>query len=134
MCLHSSSTSKATLTRSVLAITSTEGRLSLSTKLILITLASLGASCRLLVCGRDNLGRKAKVSTEVLDTLLSHVAVVVLPAEGKTDVSTRLKGLHEVENLKVGASLDVGVGGGDGVLLDDEDTLTEEVAEDSDTI
>mmetsp|Transcript_25670 Transcript_25670/g.48916 ORF Transcript_25670/g.48916 Transcript_25670/m.48916 type:complete len:234 (-) Transcript_25670:536-1237(-) len=132
--LHSTTTAESSLAGSVLAITSTERRLALSTELVLITVTSLGASGRFLVCGRHNLRRKAKVSSEVLDALLGEVAVVVLPAEGATDESTGEEGLHEVENLEVGASLDVGVGGADGVLLDDEDSLTEEVREDSDAV
>mmetsp|Transcript_4822 Transcript_4822/g.10623 ORF Transcript_4822/g.10623 Transcript_4822/m.10623 type:complete len:211 (+) Transcript_4822:47-679(+) len=132
--LHSTATAESSLAGSVLAITSTEGRLALSTELVLITVTSLGASGRLLVRGRHNLGGKAEVSTEVLNALLIEVAVVVLPAEGDADESTGEEGLDEVENLEVGASLDVGVGGADGVLLDDENSLTEEVREDSDAV
>ena len=58
----------------------------------------------------------------------------MLPAVGKADEPTRLKGLHERKNLKVGSSLDVGVGGADGVLLDDEDSLAEKVGEDGDAV
>ena len=86
------------------------------------------------MCGGNNLGRQGKVSTKVLNSLRGEVAVVVLPREGDTDVSLGLEGLHEVENLEVGGSLDVGVGGGDGVLLDDANSLTEEVGEDSDAV
>mmetsp|Transcript_22981 Transcript_22981/g.49726 ORF Transcript_22981/g.49726 Transcript_22981/m.49726 type:complete len:153 (+) Transcript_22981:227-685(+) len=132
--LHSSTTSKSSLTRTVLAITSTEGGLALSSHLILITLASLGPGSRLLVRRRHNLSGKGKVSTKVFNALVVEVAIVVLPAEGGADESTGLKGLHEVEDLKVGAAFDVRVGGGDGVLLDDEDSLAEEVREDSDAV
>ena len=54
----------------------------------------------------------------------------MLPAECRADESTRLEGLHEVEDLEIGASLDVGVGRRDGVLLHDENSLAEEVRED----
>lgn len=86
------------------------------------------------MCGGDNLGRQGEVSTKVFNSLRGEVAVVVLPRECNTDVSTRLERLHEVQNLKVGSSLDLGVGGGDGVLLDNANSLTEEVGEDSDTV
>ena len=59
---------------------------------------------------------------------------MVLPREGDTDVSLGLERLHEVQHLEVGGSLDVGVVGGDGVLLDDANSLTEEVGEDSDAV
>lgn len=86
------------------------------------------------MCLGNNLGRQGKVSAEVLNSIRSEVAVVVLPREGNTDVSLRLERLHEVHNLEVGGSLNVGVGGGDGVLLDDANSLLEEVGEDSNTV
>lgn len=86
------------------------------------------------MCSRNNLSRQGKVSTKVLNSLRSQVAVVMLPGEGDADVSLGLERLHEVEYLEVGSSLDVGVGGGDGVLLDDANSLTEEVREDSDAV
>lgn len=86
------------------------------------------------MCVGNNLGRQGKVSTEVLNSLRSEVAIVVLPREGDTNVSLRLERLHKVHNLEVCGSLDVGVGGGDGVLLDDANSLTEEVGEDSDAV
>ncbi len=86
------------------------------------------------MCGGNNLGRKGKVSTKVLNSLRGEVAVVVLPREGDADVTLGLERLHEVQDLEVGGSLDVGVGGGDGVLLDDANSLTEEVRVDSDAV
>ena len=80
--------------------------------------------------GGNNLGRQTKVSTEVLNSLGGEVAIGMLPAVSKADVSTRLERLHERKNLEVGGPLDVGVGGRDGVLLDDDDSLAEEVGED----
>ena len=78
----------------------------------------------------DDLRGQGEVAPQILDALGGEVAVVVLPAEGKADESARLQGFHEVQHLEVGASLDVGVGRADGVLLDDEDALAEEVSED----
>ena len=86
------------------------------------------------MCVGDNLCRQGKVSTEVLNSLGSEVTVVVLPREGNADVSLGCERLHEVHNLEVGSTLDVGVGGGDGVLLDNANSLTEEVGEDSDAV
>mmetsp|Transcript_39581 Transcript_39581/g.67410 ORF Transcript_39581/g.67410 Transcript_39581/m.67410 type:complete len:223 (+) Transcript_39581:54-722(+) len=132
--LHSTTTSESALAGSVLAVTSTEGGLALASELVLIAFPSLRPGSLLLVRGGDDLGGKGQVSAEVFDALGGEVAVVVLPAEGGADVSSGLEGLHEVEDLEVGASLDVGVGGADGVLLDDEDSLAEEVGEDSDAV
>ena len=84
--------------------------------------------------GRNNLSRQCQVSTEVFNSLGGKVAVGMLPAVGKTDVSARLKRFHEVENFEVGASLDVRVGGAYGILLDDENTLAEQVGEDCDAV
>ena len=129
--LHTAATSKSTLTGSVLPISSTtEGGLSLTTKLILLALPSLRTSGSLLMSGGHNLGRQPQVSAEVLNPLGSKVAVRMLPAVSETDVSTRLEGFHEREDLEVGGPLDVGVGGGDGVFFDDDDSLAEEVGED----
>ena len=83
---------------------------------------------------RNNLCRQCKISTEILNSLRSKVAVRMLPAVGETDESTRLKRFHETKYFEVGASLDVGVSGADGVFLDDEDSLAEKVGEDSDAV
>ena len=133
--LHSTSTSESTLTRTVFTVVSTtEGRLALSGELLVITVTAIGTAGSLLVCGGNNLGRKGKVSTKVLNSLRGEVAVVVLPGEGDADVSLGLERLHEVQHLEVGGSLDLGVSRRDGVLLDDANSLTEEVREDSDAV
>ena len=84
--------------------------------------------------GRDDLSGETQVSTKVFNSLGSKVAVRMLPTVGETDETTRLKGLHERKNLEVGSSLEVGVGGADGVLLNDEDSLAEKVGEDGDAV
>ena len=58
----------------------------------------------------------------------------MLPAVGKADESTRLKRFHQRENLEVGSSFNVRMGGADGVFLHDENSFAEEVREDSDTV
>jgi hypothetical protein len=80
--------------------------------------------------GRNNFGRQSQISTEVLNPLGGKVAIRMLPTISKTDVSPRLEGFHERQNLEVGGSLDVGVGGAHGVFFDDDDSLAEEVGED----
>lgn len=84
--------------------------------------------------GGDNLSRKSEVSTKVLNALLSKVAIRMLPAISEADVPTRVEGLHEVEYFEVGASLNMWVSGRHRILLDDEDSLTEEVGEDGDAV
>ena len=86
------------------------------------------------MCGGDNLSRQGEVSTKVFNSLRGEVAVVVLPGEGDADVSLGLERLHEVQHLEVGGSLDLGVSRRDGVLLDDANSLAEEVREDSDAV
>ena len=132
--LHSTAAAEAALAGTVLAVPAAEGRTALAAELVLVALASLGPRRRLLVGGGDDLGGKGQVRTQVLDALLGEVAVVVLPREGDTDVSLGVERLHEVQNLKVGGSLDVGVGGRDSVLLNDTNSLTEEVREDSNAV
>lgn len=78
---------------------------------------------------RHNLSGQSKIPAEVLNPLGGEVAVRMLPAVSEADVSARLEGFHERQNLEVGGPLDVGVGGGDGVFLDDDDSLAEEVGE-----
>jgi hypothetical protein len=124
----SSSTSNSTITSTVLAvISSTERRTSFTSELLVITVTSLRASSYLAVGSRNNLSRESKVGPQVLNTLSSKVHVVVLPVEGNTNVSPGLEGLHEAKYLKVGRSLNVGVGSGNSVLLYNKNTLTEEV-------
>lgn len=79
---------------------------------------------------RNNFGRQSQVSTEVLNSLGGEVAIGVLPTVSKTDVSARLERFHERQNLEVGGSLDMGVGGAHGVFFDNHDSLAEEVGED----
>lgn len=86
------------------------------------------------MCVGNNLSRQIQVPTEVFNSLRSEVAIVVLPRESDANVPTRLERLHEVQNFEVGCSLDVGVGGGDCVFLDNENSLTEEIGEDSDAV
>lgn len=134
--LHATATSEATLAATVLAVSAAAegGTAALTAELVLLAVAALGTAGSLLVRGRDDLGGKGEVGTEVLDALVGEVAVVVLPVEGDADEATAGKGLHEHHDLEVGGTLDVGVGGGDGVLLDDEDALLEEVGEGGDAV
>jgi hypothetical protein len=101
---------------------------------VFLTVASFRAHGGLLVGSRDNLGRKRQITAKVFNTFVSQVAVVVLPRESDADVSLGFKGLHEHDNLEVGGSLNVRVGGRLGVLLHDTDSLLEEVREDSNAI
>ena len=134
--LHAAATSEATLAAAVLAVSAaTEGgTAALASELVLLAVAALGTAGGLLVRGRDDLGGEGEVGAEVLDALVGEVAVVVLPVEGDADEAAAGEGLHEHHDLEVGGALDVGVGGGDGVLLDDEDALLEEVGEGSDAV
>ena len=84
--------------------------------------------------GGNNLSRQTQVCAEVLDSLGSEVAIGMLPAVSKTDESTRLQRFHQRKNLEVGSSLDVRMGGTNGVFLHDENSLAEEVREDSDAV
>ena len=83
---------------------------------------------------RYDLVGQTQVSSQVCDSSVGQIAVVVLPAEGDANVFTRLERLHQHENLQVGWSLNVRVCGRLGVLLHDADSLLEEVAEDSDAV
>lgn len=134
--LHAAATSEATLAATVLAVSAAAegGTAALAAELVLLAVAALGTAGGLLVRGRDDLGGKGEVGAEVLDALVGEVAVVVLPVEGDADEATAGEGLHEHHDLEVGGALDVGVGGGDGVLLDDEDALLEEVGEGGDAV
>jgi hypothetical protein len=83
---------------------------------------------------RNNLSGKSKVGPQILDSLGSEVNVVVLPVESHANVVSGLKGLDKHEDLKVGGSLDVRVGGRYSVFFDNENSLTEEVLEDSNAV
>ena len=111
-----------------------EGRSATVGELVFFAITSLRSLVGLLVGSRNNFGGKSKVRTEVFDTLVGEVAVVVLPREGNTDVFLGCKRLHQHKNLQVARSLDVGVLLGLGVFLDDADSLLEEVRVDSDTV
>lgn len=137
--LHATTTSKSTLTRTILPIaTTTKGgpaTLSATAKLILLPIASGGvARGRLLVRRGDDFGGQCQITAEVLDALGREVDVMVLPAECHLDEAARFETLDQVQNLEVRTSLDVRVGGGDGILLHDEDALAEEIGEDCDTV
>ena len=136
--LHATATSEAALAAAVLTVSAAaEGRaasLAAAAELVLLAVAALGPAGDLLVGGRDDLGGKGQVGAKVLDALVGEVAVVVLPVEGDADEAAGFQGLHEHHDLEVGGSLDVGVGGRDGVLLDDEDALLEEVGEGRDAV
>ncbi len=138
----SAATAEASLAAAVLAV-SAEGRGSLAAKLLTLILgASSGPGGLLLHGGRDNVGRKGKVSAEVvkaslaslLSGLSNEVAVVVLPGEGDADETPGLEGLHEHHDLKVGDTLDLRVGLCSGVLLNNADSLLEKVGVDGDTV
>ena len=58
----------------------------------------------------------------------------MLPAEGDTDKSTRRQGFDEIHDLEIGRSLNVGMGGRDRILFNNEDTLAKEVGEDSNAV
>jgi hypothetical protein len=126
--LDTSSTSETT------SLVVTESRATSSLELVFLAVTSLGAHGGLFVCGRNNLRGKGQVRSEVFDSLIGQVAVVVLPGEGDANISLRLKRLHQAKDLQVGGSLDLRVGGRLGVLLDNADTLLKEVAEDSDAV
>lgn len=128
---HLRAAAKSTsITATVLAVSAAaEGGAALTTKLVLLAVATLGTPGLLLVRRRDDLSREGQVGAEVLNALVSEIAVVVLPREGDTNEATGLKGFHETHDLKIRGTLDVGVGRGDGVLFDNKDALLEEVGE-----
>ena len=137
--LHATTTSKSTLARTILPIAAAaEGGPafpSAAAELILLPIASGGVARRgLLVRRGHDFGGQCQVTAEVLDALGREVDVVMLPAERHLDVAARFETLDQVQNLEVRTSLDVRVGGGDGILLHDEDALAEEIGEDCDTV
>ena len=81
----------------------------------------------------DHLLRKAEKSTEELNALVGEVPVIPLPREGLSDVTARLEGLHQLDDVEV-AARHMGVLSGVVVLLGDHNTLFEEVLGDGDTI
>lgn len=86
------------------------------------------------MCGRDDLGRQGEVASQVLDTFVGQVAVVVLPRERDADVALGSQGLHQTHDLQVGRTFDLRMSSGLGVLLDHTNSFLEEVREDSDAI
>ena len=81
------------LTRSVsITLSTLERRLEVTSgSALLLTLGRCargsGDGGGLLKCGRDDLLRDSQVSSQVLDTLVGEVPVVVLPVEGLGDES-----------------------------------------------
>ena len=169
------SNSAATLASAVFSITTaTKSRTPAATKLILFAVAHVGAAGLFFVCGRDNRFREAQILTQISDSFVREVAVVVLPAgivrrnnnpnetrdienageeeqgetgrhdrrkmkslyspKGDSNESTALERFHEHENFEVGSSFDVRVRLRARVLLDDENALLEEIAENSNAI
>ena len=74
---------------------------------------------------------EGQVLTEVLDSLVGEVAVVPLPVEGDSNVTTAFERLHKHQNFKVGWSLDVRVSFTAVVFLDNANSFLEKVAESS---
>ena len=126
--LDTSSTSETT------SLVVTESRAAASLELVLFAVTSFGAHGGLLVGGRNDLSRKGQVGSEVFNSLIGQVAVVVLPRESNANESSGLKRLHQAKNFQVAGSLNLRVGGRLGVLLDNTDSLGEEVAEDSNSV
>jgi hypothetical protein len=129
-CLDASTTSETTAAAS----TTVESRASTVLKFVFLAIPSLGAHGRLLVGGRNNLGGESQISSEVFNTLIRQVAVVVLPGKGNSDKSPGTKRLHQIEDFQVGRSLNLGMSGGLGVLLDDTDALLEQIRKDCDAV
>ena len=125
--------STATFAATVFAVATPEGGAS-SCELVFLAITHIGTASGLLVRGGDNFGGKGQVLSEIVDSLVRQVAVVVLPRESNANVSTRLERLHQHENLQVGGAFNVRMGLGTGVLLDDANALLKEVAENSDTV
>lgn len=139
--LHSTaatSESTAFASAAVFAVTaSTKGGASITVTtghLVLFAVASFGAASRLLVSGGNNFSGQTEVGSEVLDSFVGQVAVVVLPVKGNADECAALERLHEAHDFEIGATLNVGVRGSSTVLLDNNDTLLEEVGIDSDAV
>ena len=86
------------------------------------------------MCSGHNLVGKSQICSEVFNSRICQVAVVVLPAESDTDVLSGFQGLHQHEDFQVGRSLDLRMSGSLGVLLDNANSLLEEVAEDSNAV
>ena len=78
--------------------------------------------------------RKCKVRSQVFNTFCSQVDVVVLPIVGDTYVFLGFEGFDEAKNFEVSWSFNVRVCGGNGVLLYDKNSLTEEVLEYSNAV
>jgi len=112
----------------------TEGRTATVGELVFFAIASLRSLVCLLVGGGNNLGGKGEVRTQVINTFIGQVAVVVLPREGNANVVLGRKRLHQTEDFQVVGSFDVRMLVGLGVLLDDAYSLLEEVRVDSDTV
>jgi len=84
----------------------------------------------------DDILAKVKVFTEVFKAIEREIPVKVAPVEGLLHELAGAKGLHQLNDLKVGDVLQLSdrVGQGIVVLLGIEDTLLEEVAKDRNTI
>merc|ERR1719491_774649 len=110
--LDTASTSESASTFSFATVfpvtATTEGGASSScSELVFFAIASLWASGRLLVgCGHNFIG-KSQVCSEVVNSGIGQVAVVVLPAECDTDELPGFQRLHQTKDLKVGGSLDL---------------------------
>ena len=96
---------------------------------LLLNSLGLGGSSLLGVGGGDNVGRDSEFLNEVLDTGGSDGVVVPLPVEDVGKVASGGEGLDDHLGLEVGDLSDLLVLGKVGVLLDDNDALTEEVSE-----
>ena len=77
---------------------------------------------------------KSEVGSEVRNTFVGQIAVVVLPAESDSNELSRFQGLHQTKDLKVAGAFNLRMSRRLGVLLDNANSLLEEVAEDSDTV
>merc|ERR1719409_574337 len=75
----------------------------------------------------QRVGDDIRREVEVLDALVGEVPVVVPPGELLLDELLGGEGLHQLDHLKVGDLLDLGVSGEVEVLLGVDDALTEEV-------
>ena len=130
----------ASLTRSVSITLSTLERgleVTAGTTLLLTLLrgtCGAGGNGWLLERGGDDFLGDGKVGSQVLDTLVGQVPVVVLPVEGLRDVSLGSERSEEADDLKIGDIQLGGVGVLEIVLLGYKGTLLEKVGVHEDSV
>jgi len=83
---------------------------------------------------RHDLGGKVEEVTEILDSLIRQVPVVVSPGELLGDHTLGFQGLASLDDVKVGNALQLLMFGRKVILLGDHDSLLEEVLVNGDSV